>query len=140
MKFKKALKDKAYIYAVNNRKVAAYQRKIREAQKAYPLIADEITLGFKPVDQVMSERVCASVAKEQKWRDNRAEEWIKARARLRASPFKAEVYQQWQNRRWITRDPVFLLDMVWRAENPGIHHTPAWAYPKPTAAQISLAF
>ncbi|OQX14071.1 MAG: hypothetical protein BWK73_10455 [Thiothrix lacustris] len=140
MKFKKAPPLHTYIYVPTFRKIAAYERKIKQAQAANPLIADHVAAEFAPVSQVMSDRARQSIKQEQAWRNQRAAQWVKARARLRASPCKDEVYHKWQTRRWITRNPVDLLDMVWCAENPGIHHIPAWAYPKPTAAQISLTF
>ena len=138
MKFKKAFKDKAYIYSVSNRKVAAYHLKIKKAQDAYPLFADAVAAEFAPAAQVMNERVLASVAREKAWRDNRAAEWKRARAKLRNSHLRKEIYAKWQASKWL-ENPVNLLDMIWTMENPGIHHIPAWAYPKPQAAQIALS-
>jgi hypothetical protein len=42
MKFKKAPPLHTYIYVPTFRKIAAYQRKIKQAQAANPLIADHV--------------------------------------------------------------------------------------------------
>lgn len=117
MKFFKWPKDQAYIYSVNNRKVAAYHRKIQKQADAMPLFAAQIKAEAEPVEKVMSERVRKSVEAEQRYRDNRAMEWREARIALRNSPCKAEVLAKWNKERWHPpREPHYLKNAIVRAE------------------------
>jgi hypothetical protein len=111
----------------NARRRGAYRAKCRREQARMPLFAEQIATEQLPVDEEFERRRVAHEAAEARFRNDRAQEWLQARAKLRAHPEAEQIYHRWQTHRWITRHPAYLADLV--------HN---WDRKKRTPATISM--
>jgi Uma2 family endonuclease len=103
-------------YLVTDRKRVAARRWQQRQRDAAPLLAELVAEQQPSIDQVMRDRVRLWTSTEQSDRDWRARQWRSARRGLDAhDPTTRRVLlDYWNRHRWMTADPMYLLDMLHR--------------------------
>ncbi len=94
-------------------------RRIAAARRALQRQADAVALFPELQPTETPEQRCArfdleNVAAVQRWRDDEADRWRRARRALRAmSPeAQAQVDRRWAQNRFMPKTPVYLLDII----------------------------
>jgi len=97
------------------RKRLALDRKLRLEREALPLFADAIAgeQAKTSPDQIMQARAEAWADGEREWRQRRADNWRRARAKLRtySDNVRPALLAYWNRCKW-PHDPVYLLSMM----------------------------
>lgn len=101
-------------YAVTDRKRAAAVRLHRRQRDKLPLLAPLIAETQPSIDRLMATRVASWIVLEQKGRDHRASQWRRGRALLdqHEPATRRALLEYWNGHRWLTGDPVYLLDLL----------------------------
>ena len=94
-------------------------RRLAAAKRALQRQADEVALFPELQPTQTPEERCrqfddASLATVQRWRDQRAADWRRARRTLRAltAEQQARVDRRWAQNRFMPGDPVYLLESI----------------------------
>jgi hypothetical protein len=103
-------------YIVTDRKRSAATRAQLRQRQTLPLLAEIIAERQPPIVQVMEDRAVRFAQLEQRWRDDRAHDWRRARRRLDAidAPTRGILLCYWNEHRWLPGDPTNLLDALHR--------------------------
>ena len=126
-------------YEDTSRKRAAFLRKQRLEREALPLFASEIGAGQHGVDEEMARRAVCWIDTERRHRDQRADSWRKARARLFALPhgLRRQVRDLWRTCPY-PADPSsfadFLHQIVVGKLDP---NRPPWIFHQKVSARIT---
>jgi hypothetical protein len=101
-------------YEVRARKRSGVLLSQRRQRDRHPLLAPLIAETQKPIDDVIEDRIARFARQEQEWRNRRAADWRRARARLAALPdnVRPVVLAFWNGHRWYPGDPAYLLDLL----------------------------
>lgn len=124
MKFKRTnfCKPGKYSLDRNPQRKAAASRAITKERDSIPLFPE--LLKHQTAEERLDALESGMRQWHKEWRANRARNWREARRRLKELPRITQlgVLRAWNGEGNITRDPEYLLDMVWgiqhRGENP----------------------
>ena len=96
-----------------NRKRAAFARKQKKERESLPLFAEQIASEQIDVDEEMRHRAELWVTRQAQDRSRRANDWRRARAKLRSYPETEyrELFNFWQRCPY-PADPTYLLTMM----------------------------
>lgn len=102
-----------YEFQDTERKRRAFERKKRKEQERYPLFAEQIASEQHDVDTEMSLRRAGWDRRQVSDRARRAQDWIRARAKLATYPdgLRSELLAYWNRCEW-PGTPSYLLSMM----------------------------